>query len=152
MIAVVTRVCSAAVQVNHQTVAAIDQGLLALVAVHRSDSIQRVRWMAGKLLGLRLFPSPADPEKAFDRDVVQIGGSILLVSNFTVAARTTKGRRPSLDPAASQEQARPLFDQLVETIRAGGAAVQTGCFGADMLVSSINDGPVTFLLDSNASE
>jgi D-tyrosyl-tRNA(Tyr) deacylase len=97
------------------------------------------------LAGLRIF---ANGQRNFDRDVTEIGGSILLVSNFTVAADARKGRRPSLDSAADPGIGREKFDQLTAAVRALGVTVETGQFGADMKVSLVNDGPVTFLLDS----
>ena len=101
--------------------------------------------MARKLVELRLFPGG---DRNFDQDVKQIGGSILLVSNFTVAADARKGRRPSLDAAADPAVGRTRFDELVAAVSATGVAVQTGEFGAHMIVTLANDGPVTFLLDS----
>ena len=100
---------------------------------------------AGKLVGLRIF---RNGEKHFDQDVIQVGGSLLLVSNFTVAGNVRHGRRPSLDEAAAPDLARQLFDDLVAAVRALSVPVQTGQFAADMKVSLTNDGPVTFLLDS----
>jgi D-tyrosyl-tRNA(Tyr) deacylase len=104
-----------------------------------------VIWTAKKLAGLRMF---ADGDRNFDRDIVETGGSVLLVSNFTAAAETGKGRRPSLSPAAGPEMGREKFDRLVAEVRARVRDVQTGQFGADMKVSLVNDGPVTFLLNS----
>jgi len=101
--------------------------------------------MANKLVGLRIF---RNGDKHFDRDVREIGGSILLVSNFTVAADARKGRRPSFDGAAPPPLAEKMFAQFVEMLRATGIPVRTGIFAADMLVSLTNDGPATFILDS----
>lgn len=148
MIAVVQRVTEAAVRVAGEVVGQIGPGLLILAAVHRDDTPADVAWTAGKLAGLRVFPSPTDADKAFDVDVRQAGGGVLLVSNFTVAADTRKGRRPSFDAAAPPDRGRELFDSLVEAVKAAGVPVQTGRFGADMRVSLVNDGPVTLLLDS----
>ncbi len=145
MISVVQRVKSADVAVGGETVARIGDGMLVLVAIHATDQDSDVTWMARKLAGLRIF---AAGERNFDRDVTEIGGSILLVSNFTVAAETAKGRRPSLSAAASPEAGRQKFDALVAAVRAAGVKAETGQFGADMQVSLVNDGPVTFLLDS----
>ena len=151
MIAVVQRVSSGRVTVAGLVVGEIGKGLVVLAAVHADDGEADVLWTAGKLVGLRVFPNE---DKAFDLDVRGAGGSLLLVSNFTVAAETRKGRRPSLDGAAGPEMARGLFERFVAAVRreAGeGVAVATGEFGADMLVELGNDGPVTFLLDSRAS-
>lgn len=145
MIAVVTRVRSASVVVEQRTIGEIGPGLLGLVGIARGDTEADLEWMARKILNLRLFPNG---QKNFDLDVTQVTGHVLLVSNFTVTGRTAKGRRPSLDQAAPPEQAQPMFQKLVERVRSAGVKVQTGQFQADMLVHSINDGPVTFILNS----
>ena len=147
MIAVVQRVSEASVVVEGDVVGRIGAGLLALVAVHKTDAAADVAWTANKLCTLRIFRGGG---KHFELDVKQAGGSVLLVSNFTVAAQTRHGRRPSFDEAADPETGRRLFDQLVEAVRAMGVPVQTGEFGADMLVSLANDGPVTVIVDSRA--
>src|SRR5215213_5616795 len=147
MIAVVQRVTEASVTVAGEVVGKIGHGLAVLIAVHRTDTETDVRWTANKLAGLRIF---RQGEKYFDADVRQVGGSILLVSNFTVAADTRGGRRPSFIAAAETERGRELFDQLVAAVRALGVPVETGRFGADMLVSIVNDGPVTVIVDSSA--
>lgn len=146
MIAVVQRVSEAAVRVGAETVGRIGPGLLMLAAVHATDTDADVAWTANKIAGLRLFRGGDD--KHFDLDVKQAGGSVLLVSNFTVAARTRQGRRPSFDAAASPERGRELFDRLVGAVRAQEVPVETGRFGADMHVSLVNDGPVTVIVDS----
>jgi D-aminoacyl-tRNA deacylase len=145
MIAVVQRVLEAKVVVSNETVGAIGPGMLVLAAVERDDTPADVEWTANKLAALRIF---SNGDKYFDLDVKQVGGSILLVSNFTVAAETRRGRRPSLDNAASPDKGRELFDQLVAAIRNLGVPVATGQFGADMQVTLSNDGPVTFLVKS----
>lgn len=145
MIAVIQRVAEAQVVVDAQVVGRIGPGIAALVAVHRDDSERDVAWMAAKLVGLRIFRGDGGH---FDRDIRQTGGSMLLVSNFTVAAATRKGRRPSLDAAAPPDVGRRLFDQLVAAVGAAGVPTATGVFGADMAVSLVNDGPATFILDS----
>jgi D-aminoacyl-tRNA deacylase len=104
--------------------------------------------MASKIVTILIF---SNGDKHFDLDVKQSGGSILLVSNFTVAGDARKGRRPSLDAAAAPEVASPMFDRFVQLVREQGVDVQTGKFGADMLVHIVNDGPVTFILDSRKS-
>jgi D-tyrosyl-tRNA(Tyr) deacylase len=145
MRAVVQRVSEARVTVAGRTVGEIGGGLCALVAVTREDDASDVAWMAAKLTGLRVF---RNGEKHFDLSVAETGGGILLVSNFTVAADTKKGRRPSLDAAATPEQARELFEALVTAVKADGVPVATGEFGGDMRVALVNDGPATFILDS----
>lgn len=148
MIAVVQRVTSGRVTVADRVVAEIGTGMVALVAVERDDGDDQIRWMAEKLVALRIFRS-ADGEKHFELDVKQVGGSILLVSNFTVAAATRTGRRPSLDGAAAPDIGRVIFDQLVAAVRASGVPVDTGEFGASMLVSIDNDGPATFIVGTD---
>jgi len=148
MVAVVQRVSEAAVRVGGAVVGQVGRGLLVLAAVHREDTGADVTWTAAKLAGLRVFPNPADPDKGYDLDVRQAGGGVLLVSNFTVAADTRRGRRPSFDAAAPPARGRELFDALVGAVRAEGVAVETGEFGADMAVSLVNDGPLTLVLDS----
>lgn len=148
MIAVIQRVTEASVTVDDRVAGAIDRGMLALVAVHKDDTPADVKWTARKIVGLRLFPNG---EKNFDLDVAAIDGGVLLVSNFTVAAATSQGRRPSLDAAADPPKGRELFDQLVIAVRATGVQTATGEFGGDMRVALVNDGPVTLILDSRAS-
>ena len=149
MIAVVQRVTEANVVVAGEVVGRIDHGLVALVAVHATDAPADVTWMANKLIALRVF---RNGDKHFDLDVKQAGGSILLVSNFTVSAATRQGRRPSFDAAAPPEKGRDLFDALVTAVRATGVPVSTGVFGADMTVTIVNDGPATFILDSRGGQ
>jgi D-tyrosyl-tRNA(Tyr) deacylase len=151
MIAVVQRVSEAAVRVDGEIVGQIGPGLLVLASVHRDDTDADLVWTANKLTSLRVFRNPEDPGKHFDIDVKQAGGAVLLVSNFTVAADTRRGRRPSFDAAAPPNAGRQLFDRFTEAVRATGTPVQTGRFGADMEVSLVNDGPVTLLIDSRES-
>lgn len=145
MICVVQRVLSASVTVGGAVVGQVGPGLLVLAAVHHDDTPADILWTASKLVGLRMFPNG---EKRFDFDVSQAGGSILLVSNFTVAASTRHGRRPSLDAAATPELGQRLFEALVREVAAAGVTVATGQFGAEMQVQLTNDGPVTFLVNS----
>jgi D-tyrosyl-tRNA(Tyr) deacylase len=145
VIAVVQRVTEAQVVVDGRIVGRIGGGMVVLVAVHATDSPDDVAWTANKLAGLRIFRSG---DKHFEVDVKQAGGAMLLVSNFTVAAQTRHGRRPSFDAAAGPEKGRELFDELVEAVRTLGIAVETGVFGADMTVTIVNDGPATVIVDS----
>jgi D-tyrosyl-tRNA(Tyr) deacylase len=145
MIAVVQRVSEAKVEVAGEIVGAIGKGLAILLAVERDDTPAAVEWMAAKLANLRIFP---DGEKAYDLNVTQAGGSILLISNFTVAAETAQGRRPSLSGAASPEQAQSLFDAVVIALRTLCVRVETGQFRAMMKVSLVNEGPSTFIVKS----
>lgn len=148
MIAVVQRVSQASVAVGGQVIGQIGAGLLVLVAICEQDTQADVQWMSRKLSGMRLFRGG---EKHFDLDVRESGGSMLLVSNFTVAAATRQGRRPSFDAAADAEKGAKLFSELVDAVRQSGVAVQTGRFRADMQVSLVSDGPVTVIVDSSAS-
>jgi D-tyrosyl-tRNA(Tyr) deacylase len=148
MIAVVQRVARASVVVDAAPVGAIQAGMLVLCAIEVRDTPADIAWMAAKLVSMRMF---RNGEKYFDFDVRQAKGGILLVSNFTVAAATGSGRRPGLSNAAPPERARLLFDQLVEVVRAAagpGVPVATGQFGAEMKVDLLNEGPVTFLVES----
>ena len=145
MIALIQRVTEARVEVDDETVGAIGPGLLALVAVEPGDDEARTARMAERLLGYRVF---ADAAGKMNLSVAEAGGSLLLVSQFTLAADTGKGMRPSFTSAASPEEGRRWFDRLVETCRARHPVVETGRFGAHMVVSLRNDGPVTFWLRS----
>ena len=147
MIAVVQRVLEAKVVVEGRTVGEIGHGLLVLASVEKDDTPADVEWTAAKLATLRIFRS-ADGDKHFHRDVKQVDGSILLVSNFTVSAETKKGRRPSLERAAEPKRGRELFSLLVDAVKALGVDVATGEFGADMRIALTNEGPVTFLVNS----
>ncbi|HEY7087775.1 MAG TPA: D-aminoacyl-tRNA deacylase, partial [Tepidisphaeraceae bacterium] len=138
MISIVQRITEAKVVVDGAVVGEIGPGLLVLAAVEQGDGAEQVEWMASKIVGLRVFRCC---EKHFDVDVKQIGGSVLLVSNFTVAAETRKGRRPSFDGAMDPKAAEPVFNQLFEAVRKLGVPVQTGKFGAMMQVSLTNAGP-----------
>jgi D-aminoacyl-tRNA deacylase len=142
---IVQRVTEAHVSVDGQVVGRIGPGMLVLAAVERGDTMSQVEWTAGKLVAMRIFRSG---EEHFEADIKQIGGSILLISNFTVAAATRKGRRPSFDAAMDPKDAQAVFDQLVGAVRAFGVPVETGQFGAMMLVSSTNDGPATFVVET----
>jgi D-tyrosyl-tRNA(Tyr) deacylase len=145
MIAVVQRAARGKVTVGDEVVGQIEAGLVVLASVHADDTDADISWTAGKLATMRIF---SNGEKYFDLDVKQINGSILLVSNFTVAADTRSGRRPSLNAAAGPELGRKYFDALIAAVAGLGIPVQTGRFGADMRVELENDGPVTFIIDS----
>jgi D-tyrosyl-tRNA(Tyr) deacylase len=138
------RVTQASVTVAGEAVGEIDQGLLVLVGVEPEDAEQTVTRMAERLLRYRVF---ADAEGKMNLNVAQVQGSILLVSQFTLAADTTSGNRPGFSTAAVPEQASNLCNQLADALRKGDVRVETGRFGADMQVALVNDGPVTFLLE-----
>jgi len=143
--AVVQRVLQGRVEVNGQQVSHIDKGLLVYLSVGKTDTVRDARFMAEKLVNLRIF---ADEAGKMNRGLLDVGGSILLVSNFTLHGDCRKGRRPSFDAAAEPELAQQLYERLIELIAEQGVAVEKGAFGEHMQVSSVNDGPVTFLLDS----
>lgn len=143
MIALIQRVLEARVTVRERSVGAIGPGLLALIAVERSDTSANVTRMVERLLGYRVFP---DDEGRMNRSLVDTGGSLLLVSQFTLAADTAKGTRPSFTPAAAPDVAEELFNEVVALARSRHACVETGEFGAEMHVSLVNHGPVTFRL------
>lgn len=146
MRAVVQRVTSARVRVGDRLVSAIDAGLVALVGVARGDGEADARYIAGKLRDMRVFPGEAD--KPMDRAIAEAGGSLLVVSQFTLYGDMRRGRRPSFDEAAPPAEARAIYDALVRELRATGLPVATGEFQAMMRVELVNDGPVTVLLDS----
>lgn len=146
MRAVVQRVLGAEVEVDGVRVARMDGGLLVLVGIGRSDGPEQVGWLARKLASLRIFPDAAG---RFERSVVDVAGTIGLVSQFTLYGGARKGRRPSFGEAAPPEAARPVFDALAAAVAALGVPVVTGRFGAAMKVSLVNDGPVTILLDTD---
>jgi D-tyrosyl-tRNA(Tyr) deacylase len=148
MIAVVQRVTHGRVTVADEIIGEIGRGLVVLASVHADDTEADIAWTASKLVNLRIF---THGDKYFDVDVKQVQGSLLLVSNFTVAADTRSGRRPGLSAAAGPELGRRLFDALVTAAKNLGVPVQTGRFGADMRVDIQNDGPVTFIVDSRES-
>lgn len=151
MRAVVQRVTSAAVAVGGQTVAHIDRGLLVFVGVERGDGPADVQYIAGKIGDLRIFEDPAETSRHLNASVRDVGGSVLVVSQFTLAADCRKGRRPSFDNAAPPAIAKPLYENVVRELQANGLAVSNGEFQATMQVSLVNDGPVTLLLDSRRS-
>ena len=138
------RVTEASVEVAGERIGAIGHGLLILVGVEPGDSTQTVARMAERLLSYRVF---ADAEGKMNLNVVQAGGAILLVSQFTLAADTTRGNRPSFSSAATPDHAEALCEELLEALSSSGVTVATGRFGADMQVALVNDGPVTFLLE-----
>jgi D-tyrosyl-tRNA(Tyr) deacylase len=143
MIGLLQRVTTAQVAVDGAVIGRIDRGLLVLVGVQKGDDASRAERLLERLLGYRVFPDPAGKMNLSLRD---IGGGLLLVPQFTLAADTKKGTRASFTPAAPPAEGERLFDHLVEQARAVHPAVATGRFGADMQVSLTNDGPVTFWL------
>lgn len=145
MRAVVQRVSSATVTVGDRLVGRIGHGLLVFVGVESEDGPADVGYIAGKVGDLRVFE---DGEHHMNRSVQDVGGAVLVVSQFTLAADCRKGRRPSFDGAAPPAIAQPLYEHVVSDLRARGLHVETGEFRAAMQVALVNDGPVTMLLDS----
>ncbi len=147
------RVSSASVTVAGEQIASIGRGLLVFVGVLPGDGAAQIDWLTDKMLGLRIFPDDADAADAegagrdMNRSVCDVDGEVLLVSQFTLAADTSKGKRPGFSSAAPPEQARELFQAFVQATQSRWRKVQTGRFGADMQVALVNDGPVTFLLE-----
>ncbi|MEG3192494.1 D-aminoacyl-tRNA deacylase [Lysobacter sp. D1-1-M9] len=144
MLTLIQRVTQAQVRVDGETVGAIGPGLLGLVAVEPNDGETQIARMAQRLLRYRVFADGAD---RMNLGLADTGGGLLLVSQFTLAADTSSGMRPSFSTAAPPELAEPVFNRLVESCRQQHApGVETGRFGAHMVISLVNDGPVTFLL------
>jgi D-aminoacyl-tRNA deacylase len=145
--AVIQRVTGARVRVGDRIVGEIGPGLLVLLGIAHDDGPEDVRYIAGKIRDARLFEG--ENHKAMDRSVVDVGGAVLVVSQFTLYGDMRRGRRPSFDGAAPPDLARALYEDLVRELRAAALPVATGEFQAMMHVELINDGPVTILLDSN---
>lgn len=145
MRAVVQRVGRASVSVDGVAIGAIGRGLLALLGVAPDDTADEARWLADKVVGLRIF---ADADGKMNLGVAEAGGGVLVVSQFTLYGDCRKGRRPSFIGAAPPETAEPLYETFVEAIRAQGVPAATGRFGAHMQVELVNDGPVTLLVET----
>jgi D-tyrosyl-tRNA(Tyr) deacylase len=145
VIALIQRVTEARVVVAGAVVGSIERGLLAFVAVEPGDTEARAERLLERVLGYRVFP---DADGRMNLSVADVGGGLMLVSQFTLAADTRKGMRPSFSSAAAPDEGRRLFEHLVERARAAHPEVATGRFGADMQVALVNDGPVTFWLAS----
>jgi D-tyrosyl-tRNA(Tyr) deacylase len=143
--AVIQRVTRASVAIDGETVGKIGRGLLVLLGVTHADTAADARWLAEKIVGLRIFN---DADGKMNLGLTDIGGSVLVVSQFTLYGDAQKGRRPSFIAAARPEQAIPLYEAFVNGIKALGVPVETGRFGATMTVELINEGPVTLILDS----
>jgi D-tyrosyl-tRNA(Tyr) deacylase len=148
MKAVIQRVTSASVVVDGKMIGRIGGGLVVLLGVARGDDESDSRYLIEKIGTLRIF---SDELGKMNRSLVDLGGSVLLVSQFTLLGRTSNGRRPSFDAAAPPDVARRLYEQMATDLRAQGITVETGVFGAHMEVHLVNDGPVTFMLDSRQS-
>ncbi len=145
MRAVIQRVREAHVVVENAVVGAIGPGLLVFLAVTHTDSAAEARRLADKIIGLRIFPDQAG---RFDRALAEVGGGLLVVSQFTLYGDTRKGRRPSFTASAQPEHAAPLIDVFVQQAQAAAIPTACGVFGAQMDVHLLNDGPVTLILDT----
>ena len=144
MKAVIQRVTSASVIVEDKIVGQIGKGIMALLGIEKGDAEAQADWLVDKICGLRIF---SDDDGKMNRSVVDIGGSLLVVSQFTLAGNCAKGKRPSFDTAASAEEGKRLYDFFVAAAGRTGILVETGIFQADMQVALVNDGPVTFILE-----
>lgn len=150
MRAVIQRVAEASVTIVGTVERAIGQGLLVLLAIEDADTIEDIEWLSGKIVRLRIF---ADDSGVMNRPVQEVNGEILLISQFTLFASTKKGNRPSYVRSARPETALPLYEQFLARLTQDfGKPIQTGEFGADMLVRLANDGPVTIIIDSKLRE
>ena len=145
MIGLLQRVLNASVSVSGESIGEIERGLLVLVAVHRDDEPRDIRRLAQRILSYRVFP---DDQGRMNLSVQDLSGGLLLVPQFTLTADTRKGTRASFTKGAAPEKASDYFDGLVIACREGLTTVETGKFAADMQVSLVNDGPVTFWLES----
>lgn len=144
MRAVIQRVSRADVKVEDKVVGSIEAGLLVYLGIHQNDGPELLPALADKIVNLRIFPNE---EGRFDRSVLDIGGSLLIISQFTLYGDCRKGRRPNFQDAAPPEKARALYEQFLECAAGKGIRVAAGVFQAHMDVSSVNDGPVTIIMD-----
>lgn len=144
MKAVIQRVSSSSVTVEGAVVGAIDRGIMVLLGVEKGDDEAKADWLAEKICGLRMF---ADADGKMNLSLRDVGGSLLVVSQFTLAGNCAKGRRPSFDTAAVPEEGKRLYEYFVEAVKRQEVSVATGIFQADMQVALVNDGPVTFVLE-----
>lgn len=147
---VIQRVATASVTVEGQITGAIERGLLVLMGIEDADSKEDLEWLSGKMVNLRIFD---DENGIMNKSVLDIGGGILLVSQFTLHASTKKGNRPSYIKASKPEIAIPLYEAMIDQLTKDlGKPIGTGIFGADMKVQLLNDGPVTIVMDSKNKE
>jgi D-tyrosyl-tRNA(Tyr) deacylase len=144
MKAVIQRVTSASVTVEGAIAGRIGRGIMVLLGIEKGDAEAQAEWLVDKIRGLRIFN---DDDGKMNRSVVDIGGSLLVISQFTLAGNCSKGKRPSFDTAAPPDEGKRLYDRFVAAARHSGLPVETGIFQADMQVALVNDGPVTFILE-----
>ncbi|MGY6523181.1 MAG: D-aminoacyl-tRNA deacylase [Mongoliitalea sp.] len=146
MIAVIQRVSESSVKINGEINGAIGGGLMILVGIEEADGEEDMNWLSKKIVNLRIFP---DEQGVMNKSILDCGGDILLISQFTLHASTKKGNRPSYIKAAKPEIAIPMYERFIQVLETDlGKGIQTGEFGADMKVSLVNDGPVTIIMDS----
>jgi len=147
---VIQRVSEASVSIEGKLSGSIQKGLLVLVGIETADTLEDVQWLSNKIVQMRIFD---DVNGVMNLSVQEVGGSILLVSQFTLHASTKKGNRPSYIAAAKHNISIPLYEAMIQQLSSAmGAPIQTGVFGADMKVALINDGPVTIIMDSKNKE
>jgi D-tyrosyl-tRNA(Tyr) deacylase len=147
---VLQRVKRASVTVEGNITGAIEEGLLVLLGIEEADTLEDMNWLSSKLVNLRIFN---DQQGVMNRSLLEIGGGLLLVSQFTLFAATKKGNRPSYSRAAPSAIAVPIYEKMIELLSAElGKPIQTGVFGADMKVDLLNDGPVTIIMDTKNKE
>ena len=150
MRAVLQRVKRASVTVEGNITGAIEDGLLVLLGIEEADTLEDMNWLSSKLVNLRIFN---DEQDVMNRSLLEVGGGLLLVSQFTLFAATKKGNRPSYSRAAPPAIAVPIYEKMIELLSAElGKPIQTGVFGADMKVELLNDGPVTIVIDTKNKE
>lgn len=150
MRAVLQRVKRASVTVEGNITGSIEEGLLVLLGIEEADTLEDMNWLSGKLVNLRIFN---DEQGVMNRSLLEVGGGLLLVSQFTLFAATKKGNRPSYSRAAPPVIAIPIYEKMIELLTAElGKPIQTGVFGADMKVELLNDGPVTIVIDTKNKE
>lgn len=142
---VIQRVKYANVKVDDKIVGEINEGMLVLLGIKNGDTRKEMEWLANKIVGLRIFE---DEDGKMNKELKDIGGEILLISQFTLYGDCIKGKRPSFIEAARPEVAIPLYEELIENIKSKNIKVETGVFGADMKVELLNDGPVTLVIDT----
>lgn len=147
---VIQRVSEASVTINNAEVASINSGLLVFLGIVEDDAQEDIDWLCNKILNLRVFP---DDNEVMNRSLIDSGGDLILVSQFTLHASTKKGNRPSYVKAAKPDVAIPLYEKFIVSLQENlGRRIQTGVFGADMNVKLLNDGPVTIIIDSKNRE
>ena len=150
MRAVIQRVSEASVEINNQLVAEINNGFLILLGIEIDDTLEDVIWLSNKISQLRIF---SDEDGKMNNSIIEVEGNAIVVSQFTLHAKTKKGNRPSYIKAAKAQQAIPLYEEFIENLsNTLGKKIQSGEFGADMKVTLINDGPVTIIIDTKNKE